>query len=149
MWTVSSHLVTCCVTIALASLLRQRSELSHDYARIRRLAKLGRDSVRQLEPLSSIAKRGGVLLDVLMQLESAKHGQHVVDLNVEDIIRQVSSADEDQHEACLRETELFVMQMSSNIWDGIFSTADLDLTGLLREVELPNPLSSSDSLTYR
>lgn len=105
--------------------------------------------MRQLEPLSSIAKRGGVLLDVLMQLESAKHGQHVVDLNVEDIIRQVSSADEDQHEACLRETELFVMQMSSNIWDGIFSTADLDLTGLLREVELPNPLSSSDSLTYR
>ncbi|CAJ0545037.1 Ff.00g085160.m01.CDS01 [Fusarium sp. VM40] len=134
MWTVSSHLVTCCLIVTFAFLFRRGNELSHNYVATRRLAELGRNMVRQLESSSSIARRGGVLLDVLLRLDAAKPGERGVELDLPDIVRQVSFTEETQEEERLHGTEQFVLQMSSDVWDEIFSVTQFDVTGWLQDV---------------
>ncbi|KAK7422961.1 hypothetical protein QQX98_001251 [Neonectria punicea] len=136
MWTVSTHLVTCCIILTFASLLGRENELLYDFVKIRRLAELGRDSVRQLEASSSIARRGGILLDILLRLDDTTAEASNAKLDLGDIILRVSRADKSRQEERLPETEQFVLQLGSDVWDGVFGTSDFDVMDILKNMDM-------------
>ncbi|KAF4465666.1 hypothetical protein FALBO_7492 [Fusarium albosuccineum] len=128
MWTVSSHLVACCITLILATLFKGDNEIIHDSTELRQVAELGRELLGRLESLSSIARRGGILLDILLRLGDQTSS---AELDLSNVIRQVSSADENQESRSLLETDQFILQMGSSAWDEIFETMEFDVTNLL------------------
>ncbi|KAJ3545003.1 hypothetical protein NM208_g506 [Fusarium decemcellulare] len=137
MWTVSSHLVACCITLILATLFKGDNEIIHDNVELRQVAELGRELLGRLESLSSIARRGGILLDVLLRLGDQTSS---AELSLSNVIRQVSSADENQESRGLLETDQFILQMGSNAWDEIFETMDFNVTDLLGEAGMADPV---------
>ncbi|KPM46307.1 hypothetical protein AK830_g139 [Neonectria ditissima] len=137
MWTVSTHLVTCCIILTFASLLGRENELLYDFVKVRRLAELGRDSVRQLEASSSIARRGDILLDILLSLDDPTCEANNARLDLGDIIHRVSRADDNRQEERLPETEQFVLQLGSDAWDGVFGTSDFDVMDIIKSVGMP------------
>lgn len=138
MWTLSTHLVTCCIILAFASLFSRENELLYDAIKVRRLAELGRDLIRQLEGSSSIARRGGVLLDLLLQLNDSSDDTKHVRLDLGDIVRRVSRADNGRDEGRLPEAEQFVLQqLGTDIWEGVFGSADFDIMDIFNDIGPP------------
>lgn len=131
MWTVPTQLVTCCIILAFASIFRHGNELSYDAAELRELAQCGRHVIRQLEHSSSIARRGGILLDVLLERADSAGETDGGRLDVSDIIRRVSRIDDSRTEA-----ESFVLQFGDHVWDGVFGTTDFDVLGLLKDIAM-------------
>ncbi|KAH7121768.1 hypothetical protein B0J13DRAFT_648543 [Dactylonectria estremocensis] len=125
-WTVSTHLVTCCIILTFASIFRQNNELLYDASEIHELAVLGRDQIRQLEPSSSIARRGGILVDLLLQIAESSDGTKNMRLDLSDIVRRVSRVHDDLNDGMLQEAEQFVLQCGTDAWDGLFGMVDLD-----------------------
>ncbi|KAH8721713.1 hypothetical protein BGZ61DRAFT_515962 [Ilyonectria robusta] len=135
MWTLSTHLVTCCIILAFASLFSHENELLYDAIKVRRLAELGRDLIRQLEGSSSIARRGGVLLDLLLQLNDSSDDTKHVRLDLGDIVRRVSRADSGRDEGRLPEAEQFVLQqLGTDIWDGVFGSVEFDIMDIFNDI---------------
>jgi hypothetical protein len=93
MWTVITHLITCCVNLTFASIFRNENLLLYDGVEMQRLAHVGRELIRPVEDWSSIAKRGGRLLDVMFELEESIRSSTGTQFSIEDIVRKVSTMD--------------------------------------------------------
>ena len=122
MCTVPSHLICCSLILALASIFRQGNELTYDAANVRCLAERGRKLLRQIEPSSSIARRGGVVIDSLFELDDAgDHSGGEIRLDVNHIVRQVLFADTlDRQRAEGCEVEDPFLPFGTDSWDEIF-----------------------------
>ncbi|KAH7121584.1 hypothetical protein EDB81DRAFT_814113 [Dactylonectria macrodidyma] len=131
MWTVSTHLVTCCIILTFASIFSQNNELLYDASEVHHLAVLGRGQIRQLEPSSSIARRGGILVDLLLQIAESADGTKNMPLDLSDIVRRVSRANDDLNNGMLQEAEQFVLQCGTDAWDGLFGVVDFDALDIL------------------
>jgi hypothetical protein len=131
MWTVPTQLVTCCIILAFASIFRHENELLYDAAELDGLAQYGRQLIRQLENSSSIARRGSILLDILLERADSASQTNGVRLDVSDIVRRVSRIDDSRTEA-----ESFVLQFGDDVWDGVFGTTEFDVMDLLKDIEV-------------
>ncbi|KAH7378229.1 hypothetical protein BKA66DRAFT_146951 [Pyrenochaeta sp. MPI-SDFR-AT-0127] len=94
MWTVLTHVITCCINLTFASMFRNENILLYDGAEMQRLAKVGRETIRPAEEWSSIARRGGALLDALFEIESSLFVSTHAQFNIEDIIKRVRQVDD-------------------------------------------------------
>ena len=93
MWTVVTHLITCCVNLTFAFIFSGENILMYDGIELRRLAQVGRQVVRTVEEWSSIAKRGGKLLDILFELADELGQDGDAQFRIEHIIKRVSEVD--------------------------------------------------------
>ena len=93
MWTVITHIVTCCVNLTFASMFRHENLLLYDGAEMQHLARSAREIIRHVEEYSSIATRGGKLLDVLFELDTSILSSESSDFCIENIIQRVSQMD--------------------------------------------------------
>lgn len=93
MWTVITHIITSCVILTFASIFRNENTLLYDSAEMQRLARVGRGALRPVEEWSSIARRGGALLDALFEIESSLCWSNEAQFSIEDIVRRVLQVD--------------------------------------------------------
>lgn len=93
MWIVITHIITCCVNLTFASIVRNENPMLYDGAEMQRLASVGRDETRPAEEWCSIARRGGALLDGLFEIGKPMCYSDEVQLNMEDIVRRVRQVD--------------------------------------------------------
>jgi hypothetical protein len=96
LWTVVTHTITCCVFLFFASIFRAKNTLLYDAERMLQLAILGRQIVARTEPSSSIARRGGRVLDLLLDCDKRRLSSSGISLSIEEIVRDVAEmVDED------------------------------------------------------
>jgi hypothetical protein len=93
MWTVITHIITCCVNLTFASIFRNENTLLYDGPEMQRLSRIGREAIRPVEEWSSIARRGGALLDALFDIENSLSWSDQAQFNIEDIVRKVLQVD--------------------------------------------------------
>lgn len=65
----------------------------YDGAEMQRLAIVGREAIRPAEEWSSIARRGGALLDALFEIENSLCYSDEAQFKMEDIVRRVMQVD--------------------------------------------------------
>ncbi|KAJ4296358.1 hypothetical protein N0V90_006403 [Kalmusia sp. IMI 367209] len=93
MWTVITHIITCCINLTFASIFRNENILLYDGPEMQRLSRIGREAIRPAEEWSSIARRGGVLLDALFDIENSICWSDQAQFKIEDIIKRVLQVD--------------------------------------------------------
>lgn len=112
MWTVITHIITCCVNLTFASMFREENILLYDGDKMQQLAKVGRQAIRPAEEWTSIARRGGALLDALFEIDGSHCEYDKSQFKIEDIIRRVS-----QVENNFRGDLLFTSEFSDPLFD--------------------------------
>lgn len=90
LWTVVTHTITCCVFLIFASIFRVRNALLYDAERMRQLAVVGRQIVARMESNSSIARRGGRVLDLLLERDARGQSSSGTSLSIEEIVKDVA-----------------------------------------------------------
>lgn len=93
MWTTPTQIITCCITMLYALLFRFKHPLTYDYQDLRECVSIGREFIRELEPRSSIARRGARLLDALIGFDHASTDSQDIELEIGDVIRRVAIAE--------------------------------------------------------
>lgn len=90
LWTVVTHTITCCVFLIFASIFRAKNTLLYDAERMRQLAVVGRQIVARVESNSSIARRGGRVLDLLLECDQRGQSSSGTSLSIEEIVKDVA-----------------------------------------------------------
>lgn len=90
----------------------------YDGAEMQRLANIGREAIRPAEEWSSIARRGGALLDGLFEIENSLCYTDGAQFKIEDIVRKVMQVDDNFHGDLALAPELGDTFFDSNFdWD--------------------------------
>ncbi|CAH0002540.1 unnamed protein product [Clonostachys byssicola] len=128
MWTTPTQTITCCITILFALMFRFKHPLTYDYQKLREYVNIGRAFIRELEPRSSIARRGARLLDALIGIDHTSTDSEDIELEIGDVIRRVAIAENsaetgDQISAGTNEQgdELDILEL----WDEFIGETDL------------------------
>ncbi|KAK1485029.1 hypothetical protein CCUS01_15362 [Colletotrichum cuscutae] len=126
MWTFSTHLVSCCIVLAVASIFRRENELSYDGSNVHGLAKIGRNMLQNLEFSSSIARRGVILIDTLLKFDDTNRdlaGEARLDLKT--IVRKLLSMEVSEGQEFVEELGVEGVLFPWDAYD--FDMAELDI----------------------
>lgn len=93
MWTTPTQIITCCITLLFALMFRFKHPLMYEYQDLRECINIGRAFIRELEPRSSIARRGARLLDALIGFDHTSTDSQDIELEIGDVIRRVAIAE--------------------------------------------------------
>src|SRR5687767_7263286 len=122
MWTTSQHVITCSMILIFASIFRSENALTYDSQQLRHYAQVGRDFIRDDEPLSSIARRGARLLDALISFDATATDSLDIELEIRDMIRRVAIAD---GSATAASSQQSILSGVYELWIGFLGEADL------------------------